>query len=420
MADMPRLSKLLLATWLGGVLAFGRSFSTLGISPFFLGDLLVLLAILLSARTWWPQVRQRPIRTLCLAALFLALFTAQAVLRGYAANYAGALKGLTLGFYPLVAVALAGLLAAEPKLLDQMPRWLLYLPVIGYLAQVLILSVEPIAASYGLYLGFGMAFAVLPACPHRWRLLLFVFGGTAALLTTTPSRGPSFAIVVAAVASYGAHATSGGRFGIRLSAVLTAMSMLSVLCTFGLALSLTGTSPADVPVVGPVVKRTLSITESGGVDRNNVAVRGLFWSYALESTADDNFIFGRGASHPVEVTYGGNDFSRQETGVHNSFVGYVFYNGYPSGVVVAIVFLAAWKIAWRERATHRYAPAVFGCVSAAVAISLTNVALETPYIAGPAWAAVGAAFALRFTKGPLRQRETQRGCTSERKVPLRV
>jgi heme A synthase len=75
-------------------------------------------------------------------------------------------------------------------------------------------------------------------------------------------------------------------------------------------------------------------------------------------------------------------------------VGYAFYAGYPSAIIAGFLFLLCLVWAWRSRRATIYGPAIFGSVLAATVTAVTNVALETPYIAGPTWAALAAAVAL--------------------------
>jgi O-antigen ligase len=84
------------------------------------------------------------------------------------------------------------------------------------------------------------------------------------------------------------------------------------------------------------------------------------------------------------------DVVDRKSGVHNSFVGYALYSGFPSAILVMLAFLLAGVGAWRSRALPARA-SLFGALLAATVTCLTNVALETPFIAGPAWAIVGAA-----------------------------
>jgi hypothetical protein len=119
------------------------------------------------------------------------------------------------------------------------------------------------------------------------------------------------------------------------------------------------------------------------------------WVYALRTTRQENLLLGMGAFHPIELTaFGNNIADRSGTGVHNSFVGYVFYAGYPAGALVVFLFgMAMWRV-WRLRHVDPYAPAMFGALIAVVSTALTNVALETSYIGGPSWLVLAAAFGL--------------------------
>jgi hypothetical protein len=80
--------------------------------------------------------------------------------------------------------------------------------------------------------------------------------------------------------------------------------------------------------------------------------------------------------------------------VHDSFVGYTFYAGYPEGLLVVFVWFWGVVRLWRVRRRSPYAPAVLGCVVAAILTAATNVSFEVTYMGGPSWLILGLAFGL--------------------------
>jgi O-antigen ligase len=113
------------------------------------------------------------------------------------------------------------------------------------------------------------------------------------------------------------------------------------------------------------------------------------WHYAIATTAEEHPLIGRGAGKPIATGLGLTALVDNKSGVHNSFIGYAFYSGFPSALLVAWAFVLALAGSWRHRARPGIAP-LFGATVAVAATCMTNVALETPYIAGPAWAVMGA------------------------------
>jgi O-antigen ligase len=85
--------------------------------------------------------------------------------------------------------------------------------------------------------------------------------------------------------------------------------------------------------------------------------------------------------------------------VHNSFIGYTFYAGFPAGLLVVAAFLLGLWQTWRHRHRSRYMPALFGSLVGVVLTAFTNVALETTYIGGPSWLILGAAIGAAATVG---------------------
>ncbi|MBV8989547.1 MAG: O-antigen ligase family protein, partial [Solirubrobacterales bacterium] len=177
-----------------------------------------------------------------------------------------------------------------------------------------------------------------------------------------------------------------------LQTPLALFAGLTVVLVVALAVSFGAINPTRVPVAGRVVVRA---TDTTGSAANNVGLRRAMWAYALRTTYSENPLLGVGAYHPIEVTYFENDLSQDvASGVHNSFVGYAFYAGFPAGLLVVALFaIGLWR-SWRLRGVSDYAPALFGALVAVVCTALTNVALETTYIGGPSWLVLAAAIGL--------------------------
>ena len=177
-----------------------------------------------------------------------------------------------------------------------------------------------------------------------------------------------------------------------------------------LSYSLTGGSVTKAPIVGTALTRLSETFVVGDSVTTNAAanagIRRQMWSYALKTTYQRHKFIGQGTGRYVEVNYAGNDISGADTGVHNSFVGYVFYAGYPAGILVTLVFLWAMGRGWRQRHVNTYIPALLAIVVAGTVIAATNVALEGPYLGGPIWLALGALLGLTASGQPEMARST--------------
>jgi hypothetical protein len=388
-----RLANLAILLWLAGVLLFGRAFSEIGHEPIFLADALAAVGALLSLPRWWPTAIKPGTRGLLVIAGTIAVLNVQSVYRGVEAGYPAALKSACMGVYPLVAVAIAGLVARDPDLVRRFAQHILPLVPIGFLL-IAFAGVPYIAASSGLYLAFAAAWATAPGNVRRGVVGVSTLIAVSYLAEDGARRGPTLAIVLAIVTTWVA---SWRRLRVqprRQSETILAMAAcFFVALIAGTALVMLNggqrTTASDLPVVGSLVSRVATSSQPGTESGNNVALRWEMWRYALITTAEEHPLIGRGAGKPVETGLGSTIIIDRKSGVHNSFVGYVFYSGFPSAILVMLAFLLAIMGSWSNRSLPGHA-SLLGATVAAVATSMTNVALETPYIAGPAWAVVGA------------------------------
>ena len=379
----------LLVAYTVPLFAFGREFATIGYKPVFVADVLVVLAALLMLQ----RLRYRataPTAPLTLLCLILMLLVGHAVYVGLVHGYSGAVKGLVLGVYPVLAAIFAAWLAQQVDV-TAILKWLpkIVLPFAGAGLTVLTIgNALVVPASYGLYLGIGAAFATVPGMPQRRLLIATTAIGLFILVAVDAKRGPVAAVVLGSCAASLA-ARSFTSYSRRALAVILTLCTLS---GFGLLISIDAINPSQLPVAGHLVARATASADSADPSAaNNVLLRERMWSYALRTTAEDGPLFGVGAYHPIEVARAHERIgSDPESGVHNSFVGYAFYAGFPAALIVCIVFaLVLWRL-WTIRKATIYAPALFGSLVVAVVTALTNVALETTYMGGPSWLLVGA------------------------------
>jgi O-antigen ligase len=150
--------------------------------------------------------------------------------------------------------------------------------------------------------------------------------------------------------------------------------------------------PTSWPVLGRLAERASGQQASAA---SNVTLRELMWSYALTTTLNNDPLLGVGAYHPIEVELRNNNVANNlASGVHNSFIGYTFYAGFPEGFLVVGVFGFGVIRLWRVRRRSIYAPAVLGAVVSAIVTALTNVSFEVTYMGGPSWLVLGLAFGL--------------------------
>jgi hypothetical protein len=390
------LANLALFTWLGGVLVFGRAFSQIGVEPLFLADLLAAAGVALSLPRWWPSVITTKVRGFLLIAVALFVLTGQSVYRGAEASHPSALKTACMGVYPLVAVAIAGLVARDPEIIQRFAKRVLpYVPV-GFLLVALVDRFF-IAAASALYLACAAAWALAPGNMRlavRGALVVGITAGAGYLTAVGARRGPTIAIVLALAATYIAV-----RRRRRIQHPQELHLTIVVFCLSGALLATTvlvllnGASridPADLPVFGTLASRVVTTTQRGTESGNNAELRLEIWRYALSTTVEQHPFIGLGAGKPVSTNLGLRAVVDDKSGVHNSFIGYAFYSGLPSAILVLLAFWWAGFGTWRNR-TQGHCAFLFGATVAVATTCMTNVALETPYIAGPAWAVLGAA-----------------------------
>ena len=388
----------LLAIYLLPMLTLGRVYALVGHKPLYLADVLVMCIAVLAL----PHAFRGRMSAFSLLSLAVGLLMLHSVYVGYAQHYQGALRGLVMVIYPLAAIPIAAWLASRSDLerdIASFARHVLPFVPIG-LAVVIVLHQSVIAASYGLYLGVVGAFAVVPGVPRRRLLLLACFIGLTMLISFSAKRGPALAIALGILAAW---AASGSFRSHRSMATLALASLLSI-SVMALAASIGFVAPTRLPVVGNLIARVVDSRSNSSTEAaNNVTLRTAMWAYALETTAIRGPFLGVGAFHPIEVSlYGNNIADDPESGVHNSFLGYAFYAGFPAGGLLIGLFVVGLWQTWRIRRTTIYAPALFGALVAVVVTALTNVALETTYIAGPSWLILAAAIGLaaRYSNGP--------------------
>lgn len=381
---------MLLVLYVAPMLLFARSYALIGYRPVYLADVLIALAAVLAVPRMWT----RGVRTLSFLCCALALLMLHAVLVAYYAGYPGATRGFVMILYPLVGASLAGWLSVRARPDESIARLArLVFPLVSVgLALSLVLGALIVSASYGLYLATICAFAVAPKVPRRRLFALAGVLGIVLLVGFNAKRGPMLAIAVAVLGAWlASRPLRSGSVTVRT--VLT-VSIATVALAFAASTGLI--VPSGLPVVGRLVERATATTSSANPEAaNNVALRTAIWSYALRTTAHSKPLFGMGAFHPIEVSLDGNDLvTDPESGVHNSFIGYAFYAGFPAGALIVCVFaFAMWRI-WRVRRRSIYAPPLFGALCGVIVTASTNVALETTYIAGPSWLIVAAAVAL--------------------------
>lgn len=381
-----RIAVAAFAVYLVGTLSLNRQFSTIGVPPLYLADLMLLL----SATAYWGRARSatavRP--WLALAVTALGVLALQSVARGLSAGYPFALKGMLLGIYPCLAVLVASVVAGRLDLVRSFAQRLLPAALMGCGAAV-VLGISVIPSAMGLTVAAGAAFCTYRGLPRR-RLVLLSLGVGTVLITVTGSRGPALMIAAAALAAAIASAYQPSRAtGQRMFAPSVAVA-LCALVAFSGALALlnsTGGERLAVPGAAKLTARLADTFRPGTQAANNVEIRLEMWSYALLATAEQHPFLGLGAGHPVEVQYRGLNLADEPTGVHNSFIGYVFYLGYPAGLLVLLIVGAALRRSWQLRGSE-FGPPLFGLVIAATVACLTNVALETPYLGGPIWLAL--------------------------------
>jgi O-antigen ligase len=381
-----RSLNILLFLYLAPLMMLGRVFALVGHNPVYLPDVLILLAVVLML----SRVSFRSVTPLPLVLTLIAGLALRAVYAGHAAGYKDALKGMVLAYYPLVGLIMAGWIALRDDaeiLLQRLAKYVLPLTPIGLLI-VIATRVGYVPASYGMYLGIAGAFAVCPAVPRRWLLAVAVFVAATALAAASARRGAALTVVIAPAAAW----LAASRSRPRLTTAIALSSLAALIAAVAVTVSTSTIDAVRLPLVGNLVLRSTNGTQNAS---GNVAIREAMWSYAIHTVASQDPVLGVGAYHPIEVDFEGNDLvSDPADGVHNSFVGYAFYAGFPAaGLVILALALALWRT-WRIRASSPYAPALFGGIVGVIVTALTNVTLETTYMGGPSWLLVGAAVGL--------------------------
>jgi hypothetical protein len=381
-----------LVAYLVPLFALGKVYATIGVTPVYLPDVLIILAAVLML----PLARLRLTTPFPLVCGLVALLALHSVYVGHQHGYQDATRGLVLALYPIIAAVIAGWLARQrnvEQLLSVLPKYVLPLVAVG-LTLLLTLNASVIASAAGLYLAVAGAFAIVPKMPRqRWLGASFLVG-TVLLVGFNAKRGPALTIFLAVLVAWMAsrHFRSGARTMTTLLAVGTSVAAIAMAISLGVLV------PTQIPVAGPLIGRTLANSNSATASTdvaaaNNVGIRRAMWSYAIHA-ANKSPVFGAGADHPIEVDYLGNDLSTQVTGPHNSFIGYAFYTGYPAAALVLLAFIIGLTRIWRLRRVSIYAPALLGAIVAVITTALTNVALETTYIGGPSWLVLGAGVGL--------------------------
>lgn len=374
------LSKAVLFLYAFPLFAFGIAYAELGVNPVYLADVLATLSVLVALPFVWPELKSPGIKSFAWLAFFVALLAGQAVFAGLQRGYVDAIKGGVLALYPLLAMGWAGWFSRFREAWSIFPRYILTGIAPG-LALVSLLGLPLIPAAYGLYLSVLAAFAAVPGMPRRKLLLLSAAVGEIILIAGPEKRGPALAVAVSFLASW----IAARAFRARSAGRLVPLAAMSAIALAGLGLNLSRVDVQTVPVAGGFLTRTLdTVNDPGSAAAENVTIRFVIWDYAIRA-AGQHPLTGLGAGHPVEVVYKGNDVGAKGSGPHNSFIGYAFYAGFPSAILVVLIFFSALLRTWKARRASPYASALFGAVVGATLIALANVALESTYIAGPTW-----------------------------------
>ncbi|MCX5349368.1 O-antigen ligase family protein [Streptomyces mirabilis] len=369
---------------------FGREYAMVGVSPVYLMDFFAVMALLATVGTWGPRtLSEERLRGFRRVAILLAAIMAQAVYRGVAAEYPDPLKGAIMGVYPIFGwLAATWLLTLTNKEIIRW-RWVLYAPTLGlFLKMALDTSMAP--AATGIYLVIAGAFGVQRHNLGHSRLLIWTLVGAAVLTALASKRGPLLAVVATIVAAAVASRATR-RHVARRPAVPLVLAMAGVIAA--LAFTLSGQQLTEAPVVGGLATRLESSAgDSNSESANNVELRFAMWQEALR-TAGENPLFGAGAGHPMELVFKGHPLNDPKSGPHNSFVGYVFYLGWPAGIAVCLLICAILRRTWRAR-HHPVGASWFGATVGVCITACTNVAFETTFIGLPSWLVLSCAYAL--------------------------
>ena len=366
-----------------------RAYATVGVSPFYVMDVVAVFALLATLRMWGPRVfSERRLRGFRVVAVALAIMTGQAVYRGVSAGYPDAFKGVILGFYPLLGWFAATWVLTRPVEEALRWRWVLYVPTVGVIVELVLGSPLP-AAARGLYLAIAGAFGVQMRHLGNSRLLLWTLVGAALMTAIASKRGPLLA-VVAAMAATALASRSSRRRTARWPVLSWSLAILGVIAVLGFSLS--GTSVSDMPVVGGVAARVARSHDTSSEAGANVELRMEMWQEALRVVREEPLL-GAGAGHPIDVIGHGEHLNDPRAGPHNSFIGYIFYLGWPAGIAIVLLVVATLRRTWRAR-HHLVAASWFGATVGVVVTACTNVAFETTYIGLPSWLVLACAYAL--------------------------
>jgi hypothetical protein len=362
-----------------------RIYSLVGFKPLYLPDVLAILAAGIALfRAQW-----RHLGVYALVSGLIAVLMLHATYVGHEHGYPSALKGLVMVIYPLIAVPIAGWLAQRAdleRLLSVLPRFVFVLIPIG---MVIAHDHRIVPEAYGLEYACAGSFAVVPGILGRKLLALSFLVGTVLLISYSAKRGVEITIGLSVAAAW--FAARRPRAASRATGIVLAAGALVVVLAFSVVEGII-VVPPNIPLLSHIAKRASDQQKAAAGD---VVVRRLIWSYALSTTWNEDPLLGVGAYHPIEVERGSfNAAANDATGVHDSYIGYTFYAGYPEGLLVIFVFVWGVVRLWRVRRRSPYAPAVLGCLLGAVLTATTNVALELTYIGGPSWLILGLAFGL--------------------------
>ncbi|MFF3512489.1 O-antigen ligase family protein [Streptomyces sp. NPDC002573] len=366
-----------------------RTYATVGVAPFYALDVLAAFALLATLHQWGPRVfSEKRLRWFRAAAVGLAVMTCQAVYRGMASGYPEALKGLILGFYPVLGWCAATWFLTRPAHEAVRWRWVLYVPTAGLLLAAALRVPLP-AAAWGLYLAIAGAFGAQLRLRGNSRLLLWTLVGAALMTAIASKRGPLLA-VLAAMAATTLAGRAYHRRARRLPVLSWGIATLGVVGVLGFTLS--GQDVSGMPVVGGLAARVSRSHDTSTEAGANVELRLEMWKEALREVREDPLL-GAGAGHPIEVVENGKHLNAPRAGPHNSFVGYLYYLGWPAGIAVVLLVAATLRRTWRAR-HHPAAASWFGATVGVSVTAFTNVAFETTYIGLPSWMVLACAYAL--------------------------
>jgi glycosyltransferase involved in cell wall biosynthesis len=385
------LTRCTLAAYVVGICCFGKQFSLVGHSPLYVGDVLVALAAIAAIPLWFRRRATRIEVLVAAAFLVIAALNLQAALRGIAAGYPEATKGLDTVLYPGAAAALIPWLRAH---WTRIPGMLLAgAPAVALGMLVLRIEHSPnlIPAAYGFYLCVIASFVVVAALlrlSSRYLLIASLLVDLA-LLFRTGKRGPVLSVllcllIVRLVAAWW-RPLSWRRWALSVALIAAGLS----------AAVFVGSVPLRrIPILGHFETRLVStFTQPHSVARANIDIRLSLWRYALRQLNGFHALVGRGYARPFYVDFRGNNVATQGTVSHNGFIGTAYYAGYPAAVLLVATTCILLFLVWKRARRVPAGAAIFGSLCGVILISLTNVTFETPFIGGPMWLMLAAAAA---------------------------